>query len=210
MPTVLPAWPGNLRLAKSRWIRYLLAAKCRNTIGREDRGDLIVPGDTEPDTTVPRKSTTGLQQARSMGFGRRVSSAPAMATDRDGGGNVGQTGIHLEVVLFAGRERKMTTIRITREYNAVTGFDRATDALWDGRWVLEGPHTPSLQVRALGDAVKDCPDWRDTGLPRQSLLASPAIWRGDELVAAPWRGSENGWTASATGRGSFAQFLLSR
>ena len=101
-------------------------------------------------------------------------------------------------------------LRITREYNAVKGFSCLTDALWDGRWSLDGPHAPDLKVRALGEALKDCPDWRETGLPRPSLLASPSIWRGETLVSAPLAGLSNGWAASATGRGTFAQFLLSR
>ena len=84
-----------------------------------------------------------------------------------------------------------------------------TDRPWDGRWVLEGPHGPDLEIRALGAAVKDTP-WRETGLPRASLMASPAVWRDGALVAAPVAGLENGWRASATARGTFAEFLLSR
>ena len=101
-------------------------------------------------------------------------------------------------------------LRITREYNAVKDLRGPTDELWDGRWALDGPHSPDLEVRALGNAVKECPDWRETGLPRQSLLASPSIWREETLVSAPLAGLSNGWKASATGRGTFAQFLLSR
>ncbi|MEO1536346.1 MAG: tRNA lysidine(34) synthetase TilS [Pseudomonadota bacterium] len=99
--------------------------------------------------------------------------------------------------------------RITREYNAVKDLNCSTDQLWDGRWSLQGPHSDKLEIRALGAAVKDTP-WRDTGLPRQSLLASPAIWQGETLVAAPVAGLANGWTAEATGRGKFADFLISR
>ena len=76
--------------------------------------------------------------------------------------------------------------------------------------MLEGPHDASLEVRALGEAVSLCPDWRETGMPRTSLLSSPAIWRNDELISAPLAGFSNGWTAKATGRGNFAEFLLSR
>ncbi len=101
-------------------------------------------------------------------------------------------------------------LRITREYNAVKDVTSSTKALWDGRWSMSGTHAADLEVRALGEAVKDVPDWRETGLPRPSLLASPAIWRGATLVAAPVAGFKNGWEASATGRGTFDQFLLSR
>lgn len=102
------------------------------------------------------------------------------------------------------------TVRIAREFRAVRSETCPTTELWDGRWRLDGPHGDDLEIRALGEAVSACPDWRDTGLPRQSLLASPAVWRGDELVAAPVAGLGGGWEASATGRGTFAQILLSR
>lgn len=102
------------------------------------------------------------------------------------------------------------TVRITRELKAVASTEAATDEPWDTRWVLSGPHDETLTIRALGDDVATCPDWRTTGLPRQSLMSSPAIWRGGHLVAAPVAGLSNGWSAAATGRGSFADFLVSR
>lgn len=99
--------------------------------------------------------------------------------------------------------------RISREFNAVKDVFGPTDQPWDGRWILEGPHADDLEVRALGEAVKDTP-WRDTGMPRQSLLSSPAIWRRATLVAAPVAGLADQWTANATGRGNFDEFLQSR
>ena len=99
--------------------------------------------------------------------------------------------------------------RISREHNAVKEVSGPTDRPWDGRWILDGPHADELEVRALGEAVKDTP-WRDTDMPRQSLLASPAIWRGATLVAAPVAGLAGPWTAKATGRGKFDEFLQSR
>jgi tRNA(Ile)-lysidine synthase len=74
---------------------------------------------------------------------------------------------------------------------------------------LTGPHAPDLHVSALGEAVKDCPDWRATGLPRPTLLASPAVWRGDVLVAAPVAGLSNGWSAEAPAAADFAAALIS-
>ncbi|MDJ0637393.1 MAG: tRNA lysidine(34) synthetase TilS [Paracoccaceae bacterium] len=99
--------------------------------------------------------------------------------------------------------------RVTREYNAVKKLRGPTDQLWDGRWQLDGPHAADLDLRALGEAVKDTP-WRETGMPRASLMASPAVWRGETLVAAPVAGVSNGWTAKTTGRGNFADFLICR
>ncbi|MCG6885195.1 MAG: tRNA lysidine(34) synthetase TilS [Silicimonas sp.] len=107
-------------------------------------------------------------------------------------------------IVTSGRE-----VRIAREYNAVRDLEVPTRVAWDGRWVLDGPHADDLAIRALGEAVKDTP-WRETGMPRHSLIASPAIWRGEALVAAPLAGLANGWTAKATGRGKFTDFLISR
>ncbi len=101
-------------------------------------------------------------------------------------------------------------LRITREFRAVETSRGPTESLWDGRWRLDGPHSAGLEIRALGEGLSNCPEWRDTGLPRTTLLASPAVWRGDTLIAAPLAGLSNGWTARATGRGNFADFLLSR
>ncbi len=85
-------------------------------------------------------------------------------------------------------------LRFTREPGAVAHTACPTTATWDGRWQMEGPHAPALQVRALGEAVSQTP-WRSTGLPRRSLQSSPAIWQEDALIAAPLAGLSGGWTA---------------
>ncbi len=99
-------------------------------------------------------------------------------------------------------------IRITREPKAVTGLEGSTDTPWDGRWRLTGPHEATLCVRALGaEGLRHCTDWRATGHSRAALVVSPAIWRGNTLVAAPLAGFEGGWAAEiVTG---FHSFLLS-
>jgi len=100
------------------------------------------------------------------------------------------------------------SFRISREHNAVKALRAPTTAVWD-RWVLDGPHAKNLEFRALGEAVKDCPEWRATGLPRTSLLASPAVFDGEMLISAPLAGFSNGWTAKlAPGRDDFAAFLM--
>jgi len=78
-------------------------------------------------------------------------------------------------------------IRIGREYRAVRDVRAGIDAAWDTRWRVTGPDaSQDITVAALGNSgLADCPDWRATGLPRDSLIASPALWRGDALVAAP-------------------------
>ena len=89
-------------------------------------------------------------------------------------------------------EGDLERVEIHREYNAVRRKRAAVGEVWDGRWVLEGPDRQA-QVRALGEAINGCPDWRQTGLPRRALMASPAAFLGDELRAAPLAGLANGW-----------------
>jgi len=102
-------------------------------------------------------------------------------------------------------------IRITREWQAVRDLRCSPNAVWDGRWRVLGPQTKGLEVRALGAAgLALCPDWRKMGLPRPSLLASPSIWRGEELVAAPLAGLGNGWHAQTPdGKDGFFLSILS-
>lgn len=95
-------------------------------------------------------------------------------------------------------------LRIAREYRAVAETETPTDALWDGRWRLDGPHHAELTVRALGAAgLAACPDWRETGRPRAALMATPGVWRGETLLSAPLAGRPDGWQARlATGTGA--------
>jgi tRNA(Ile)-lysidine synthase len=93
-------------------------------------------------------------------------------------------------------------VRLTREaaatlplvWSATTGVDNA-GATWDQRWYLEGPIRSGLTFRALGEGVGLCPQWRDTGIPRMSLLGSPSVWDGETLIAAPLAGLSQGWSA---------------
>jgi len=92
--------------------------------------------------------------------------------------------------------RQGALLRITREHQALRDMTGATDRPWDGRWQLDGPHDPALHVAALGEAgLRLCPDWRETGLPRAALLASPAVWEGERLIAAPLAGVNPDWSA---------------
>lgn len=97
----------------------------------------------------------------------------------------------------SGEARRSNVIVITREPRAAArAAPVPTTALWDGRWRLSGPHAPDLEVRMLGEGgLGLCPDWRDAGCERTSLLASPAVWRGSELVAAPVASRPEGWVA---------------
>lgn len=86
-------------------------------------------------------------------------------------------------------------MRVMREANAVRQLACVTTDIWDRRWEMCGPHSDDLRVAVLGNGILDCPNWRHGGLPRSSVLASPAIWCGDTLIAAPIACFYNGWTA---------------
>jgi tRNA(Ile)-lysidine synthase len=59
---------------------------------------------------------------------------------------------------------------------------------WDGRWEwIGGEAVAGVSIGALGPAgLAQCGDWRARGLGREALLSTPALWRGEVLVAAPF------------------------
>jgi len=71
---------------------------------------------------------------------------------------------------------------------------------WDNRWELVGEpgsqpeSAPGLAIGALGTSgLAARPHWRASGLAREALLTTPAIWRENELVAAPLLGEYGTW-----------------
>jgi tRNA(Ile)-lysidine synthase len=81
---------------------------------------------------------------------------------------------------------------LMREARAVEG-PVPVGQVWDGRWVVEGP---AGEVRALGaQGLRQVPDWRKSGLPREVLLVTPGIWEGERLLAAPLAGFPANWQA---------------
>ena len=88
------------------------------------------------------------------------------------------------------------TLRLTREWRAVADARVPVSEVWDGRWRMHGPAGEGLEIAALSEAgLPLCPDRKTLGRPAASLIASPAVWRGDTLIAAPLAGLENGWCA---------------
>ncbi len=97
--------------------------------------------------------------------------------------------------------REDDLVWIFREYNAVRDTVAEVGETWDNRWILTGPEDdPSQVVRALGEfGLRQIDEWRETGVPRAALAGSPAVWEGDELIAAPVAGMGEGWTAELDG-----------
>lgn len=102
-------------------------------------------------------------------------------------------------------------IRITRETQAVRDTTCPIPDIWDQRWRAEGPENSGYRIAILGEnGISACPDWRQTGRPRASILASPAIWDDDQLVAAPLAGWNNGWRMElVNGENDFFLSILS-
>jgi tRNA(Ile)-lysidine synthase len=106
-------------------------------------------------------------------------------------------------------------IWIFREYKPARAITTPVQDLWDGRWTLTNDdvaqNTNGLHIGVLGDhGLAQCPNWRETGRPHPVLLSTPAVWRGNELVAAPLAGYGQNWHAEVDGGAeSFYGALLS-
>ena len=91
-------------------------------------------------------------------------------------------------------------LRLGREASAVADAKMMTspETLWDGRWRVIAPEkmleVDGLEIRSLGETgLSQCPDRHECGVPAPSLRASPAVWKGQEVLAAPIAGLHNGW-----------------
>lgn len=120
--------------------------------------------------------------------------APAAYAPR--GGQIGQLAQRLasgQAATLAGCRFIVTAqgLRALREAKAAA--PRTRGATWDGRWRITGPRPEGAEIGALtAEGLLQCPDWRATGLPRAALLASPALWLEDRLIAAPLAGLGSG------------------
>ncbi|MGR3762049.1 tRNA lysidine(34) synthetase TilS [Roseobacteraceae bacterium NS-SX3] len=157
---------------------------------------------TLPDETCYRLLVRALQWISGASYPpRREPSLSAVEAMRRGGG-----------ATLAGC-RVLTRARqiwICREYNAVRDASARPGEIWDRRWRFYGGEVRGFEVRALGRAgLAQCPDWRGTGRPGPVLEATPALWQGGKLIAAPMAGFANGWSAvcDAGGEEFFASLL---
>lgn len=92
------------------------------------------------------------------------------------------------------------SLRIGREPAAVRGIVTLVAEVWDSRWRISGPESGGLQqglrIAMLGEGgIALRPRWRESGLPRPTIIASPAVWQGETLVAAPLAETTGGWRA---------------
>jgi tRNA(Ile)-lysidine synthase len=94
-----------------------------------------------------------------------------------------------DATLAGCRARKGWLMREARALGGPVAFGQ----VWDGRWLVEGPEG---EVRALGaEGLRQVPNWRKLELPREVLVVTPGVWKGDRLLAAPAAGLSAGWLA---------------
>lgn len=99
-------------------------------------------------------------------------------------------------------------ILLFREGRAIATKSAAPGALWDNRWCVTGPFPDGAEIRALGPlGLAERPQWRSTGFHRDALVASPGVWQGEHLIAAPLIETDKGWNAECVGE--FRLFFLS-
>jgi tRNA(Ile)-lysidine synthase len=176
------------RMAMARAALEQVAREAAAAVARIEGGDVVLarPGfDLLPDETRLRLLSDAVRWVGGSVYRPRLAA--------------------LEAALAAGGRRTLqgTVLtrtaadwRVGREWAAVRGMRAELGEVWDGRWRVEGPEVPGAELRALGEAgLAACPGWRATGLGRATLATTPAVWRGDVLVAAPVADYGRDWSA---------------
>lgn len=177
------------RMRDARAVLDQAADSAQNCLRRMEYGDIVFEAealDALPSDTRYRLIARALCEVASQPYRPRLKSLQrALSSSR----------ATLHGCLIS-RNRK--DVRISREPRAVQTLRAELRAPWDTRWRIEPPEDgipkEGLHVAALGDAglaiCKDRSLWR---LPRQSLLASPSVWHGPQLIAAPLAGLAPEW-----------------
>ncbi len=201
---VLTEVAGNMSRAREAldWYTFLAA----KDLALIDAGDVLL--DLRGFRTLPEEIARRLLLHVVCWIGggryppRRVAVAEAMSALRH------ERSAQLGGCLILNQGRQA---RICREYKAVEDVRARMGELWDGRWVLSGAVLPEAEIRPLGpQGLEQCPNWRDTGRPHAALQATPAIWQGESLIAAPLAGESRGWSARLdSGEEDFYASLLS-
>ena len=155
-----------------------------------DRGDLVMPVtlfSAQPAEIQRRLLVAGLIWVSGAEYAPRRDAVSRLLQDICAGIGGTLSGCLLTVV--------KGQVRITREWSAVSDLFSPLP-VWD-RWQLTGPWQAGMQIRTLGeDGLRSLEDWRASGMPRASLLASPSVWYDNVLIAAPVAGFGAGWTAN--------------
>ncbi|WP_424941857.1 tRNA lysidine(34) synthetase TilS [Aliiroseovarius crassostreae] len=155
-----------------------LAHKSAKEICQVEAGDVVIDPDPYwdlPQETRERIIAEGIRFVSSTPYRPRLASLRrSLVAARDGQSS------NLQGCLI---HPHRSGLRVIREPSAVAGLTVTPGQIWDGRWRIESGLDG--EIRALGEGLTQIKDWRDTGLPRQTLLSSPALWAGKRLLAAP-------------------------
>jgi tRNA(Ile)-lysidine synthase len=179
-------------LARARDTLSAAAAAQVAGMVRSEAGDLVFPADQFAALPAEIRRRALLAAIRWVAGGDYPPRGAAMLRLMDAVA-AGQ-GMALSGCLFTSARGEL---RIGREPAAVATLATPPGEAWDNRWRLNGPQIKGLSIRAIGEGgLALCPGWRDTGLPRTTLLAAPAVWDADGLVAAPLAGRPEGWSAA--------------
>ena len=188
------------RLAKARAALEAVTADAARRLARVEAGDVVIDSAGLADLPAEIRRRLIAHSLNWVASAEYRPRAEALAETLAAIGQGRAATLHgCRIIARAG------ALRISRELQAVKGRACAPDQVWDGRWrllradgateILPGEKT-DLRIDALGVAgLAACPDWRATGLPRVTLEASPALWSGTDLQAAPLAGWANGWRA---------------
>jgi tRNA(Ile)-lysidine synthase len=181
----LDATAGRMRLAREALEAHALRAA--HDVARIEAGDVVFARagfDVLPEETRLRLMSDAIRWVGGAAY------RPRLAALR--GALEGLASARRRTLQGAVMTREREALRVGRELAAARQTRAPVGTVWDGRWMVEGP--PG-EVRALGEAVAACPGWRATGVPRETLMATPAVWRDETLLAAPLAGFGTGWTA---------------
>lgn len=184
----LAATAGRMRIARRALEEY--AGRAAREMARVEGGDVVFTRagfDALPEETRLRLWSDAVRWVGGAVYRPRLSGLQGALTEVA----LGRRRTLQGAVLSRGRG----VWRVSRELAAVRDLRVPVGAVWD-RWLVEGPPGfHDAEVRALGAAVDGVPGWRAAGLPRATVMASPAVWRDGALVAAPVAGFGQGWTA---------------
>jgi tRNA(Ile)-lysidine synthase len=86
-------------------------------------------------------------------------------------------------------------VAVRREPSRTAPPVPADARVWDARWRLVVGATDGLLIGAAGDrALALRPTWRASGVARETLATTPALWRADgTLAAAPFADGDARW-----------------
>ena len=203
-PAVLAGVAGQMRSARTA-LEHQTGAAARQ-IARIEGGDVVMDRagfEALPDEIRRRLLVGAREWVGSADYGPRAAPVQALLTAITAGRGGTLSGCRVTL--------RATTLRVAREWQAVRATVAAPGQVWDRRWLVTGPDFNGLDIRALGEeGLSAAGDWRRSGLPRASLLASPSVWRDKVLIAAPLVRDTAGWTAEpASGADGFFLSLLS-